>query len=66
MPKIYRTMLADGGKPKVGSASKLLGVRFAPNPRADIPVDEHGNVHPETGGMSVAPERRSGGSCLIS
>ena len=58
MPKIYRTMLTDGGKPKVGSESKMLGVRIAPNPHADIPVDEHGNVHPETGGMSVAPAWR--------
>ena len=56
MPKIYRTMLDDGGKPKVGSKSKMLGVRIAPNPHPDIPVDVHGNVHPATGGMSVAPE----------
>jgi hypothetical protein len=52
-------MLAEGGKPKIGSESKMLGVRIAPNPHADIPVDENGNVHPETGGMSVAPEWRS-------
>ena len=58
MPKIYRTMLADGGKPKVGSESKMLGVRIAPTPQADIPVDEQGVVYPQTGGMSVAPEWR--------
>jgi hypothetical protein len=58
MPKIYRTMLADGGKPKVGSESKMLGVRIAPTPRPDIPVDQAGNVHPDTGGMSVVPDWR--------
>jgi hypothetical protein len=51
-------MFAEGGKPKVGSESKMLGVRITPNPHADIPVDGNGNVHPETGGMSVAPAWR--------
>ena len=58
MPKIYRTMLVEGGKPKVGTESKMLGVRVAPNPHPDIAVDEHGTVHPATGGMSVVPEWR--------
>jgi hypothetical protein len=58
MPRIFRSMLDDGGKPKVGSASKMLGVRVAPNPHPDIPVDGNGDVHPNTGGMSVAPEWR--------
>ena len=58
MPKIFRTMLADGTKPKVGSESNELGVRTPPNPHPDILVDEERNVHPETGGMSVAPAWR--------
>lgn len=58
MPKIYRAMLDDGGKPKVGSGAKMLGVRVAPDPHADIDVDSQGNVHPQTGGMSVAPDWR--------
>ena len=58
MPKIFRSMLEDGGKPKVGSASKMLGVRVAPNTPPDIPVDGNGDVHPKSGGMSVAPDWR--------
>ncbi|MBI3821473.1 MAG: hypothetical protein HY289_02210 [Planctomycetes bacterium] len=58
MPKIFRSMHDDGGKPKVGSGSKMLGVRGPPDPHADLPVDPNGNVHPQTGGMSVAPDWR--------
>ena len=58
MPKIFRSMLADGGKPKVGSKGKLLGVRIPPDPNADLPVDPNGKVQPQTGGMSVAPDWR--------
>lgn len=58
MPKIFRSMLEDGGKPKVGSEGKLLGVRIAPDPRPDIAADGNGAVHPKTGGMSVAPDWR--------
>ncbi len=58
MPRIFRSMLADGAKPRVGFESKMLGVRIAPNSHADIAVDENGNVHPNTGGMSVVPEWR--------
>jgi hypothetical protein len=51
-------MLADGDQPKVGNESKMLGVRIAPHPQADIAVDPNGDVHPNTGGMSVAPDWR--------
>jgi hypothetical protein len=54
MPKIFRSMLEDGGKPKVGPEGKMLGVRVA----TDISADPGGNVHPNAGGMSVAPEWR--------
>ena len=58
MPKIFRSMLAEGEKPKVGRESKMLGVRIPPDPYADVPVDLNGHVHPQTGGMSVAPDWR--------
>ncbi|MCI0681285.1 MAG: hypothetical protein L0Y71_04205 [Gemmataceae bacterium] len=65
MPQVYRSMLADGGKPKVGAQSKMLGVRVQPHANADIVVDDQGNVHPNTGGMSVAPGWRQLPSFLI-
>jgi hypothetical protein len=56
MPKICRSMVEDVGKPMVGPEGRMLGVRVAPNPQPDIPVDPNGNVQPNSGGMSVAPE----------
>lgn len=44
-------MLPDGDLPKVGFDARTLGVRVP----VDIPVDERQHVHPNTGGMSVAP-----------
>ena len=41
-------MKGEGGRPKVGSVSMMLGVR----PR-DIPVSSKGEVLPGTGGLSV-------------
>src|SRR6266446_5522215 len=58
MPRIYRSMLADGGKPKVGCSAVMLGVRVPPNKDADLPVESDGTVRPNTGGMSVAPAWR--------
>lgn len=55
MPLIYRSMLADGDKPLVGSENNNLGVRVRPHPRADIPVNPDGSVSPSTGGLSVNP-----------
>ncbi len=54
MPLIYRVMARDGEYPMVGDTSNRLGVR----PEVDIPVDHQGEVAPQTGGMSVAPEWR--------
>jgi hypothetical protein len=59
MPVIYRSMLIDGGKPKIGCSAITLGVRVPPSKDADIPVGPDGSVHPNTGGMSVAPAWRS-------
>ena len=59
MPRIYRAMLPDGPSPQVGPDVKMLGVRTPadakPGSNLDIAPDAHGNVHPRTGGMSVAP-----------
>lgn len=51
MPKIYRGMVADGDKPKVGPDAQMLGARIP----IDIQMDSSGKVHPRSGGMSVSP-----------
>jgi hypothetical protein len=55
MPKIWRSMKIDGGKPAIGRGPLLLGVRVGPEMNADIDPDEDGFVNPGQGGMSVAP-----------
>ncbi len=65
MPKICRSMFAEGDKPKVGSGSKMLGVRVSPDPNLDLPVNVNGNVSPRSGGMSVAPDWKDLPSFLI-
>ena len=50
---IYRAMREDPtGGPMIGPTARTLGVR----PQVDIPVVA-GQVRPNTGGMSVAPDR---------
>ena len=53
MPKIYRIMKKEEQQdyPKIGDSSVDLGVRIP----TDIQPDAQGNVHPNTGGMSVSP-----------
>jgi hypothetical protein len=58
MPLIYRSMQADSGLPAIGNLASALGVRLPPSKDADLPVDADGAVHPNTGGMSVAPSWR--------
>lgn len=58
MPLVYRAMEEEDGQPKVGSEKNMLGVRVPPNPRPDIVPDTNGNVQPNSGGMSVAPNWR--------
>ena len=48
---IFRGMTEEKGEPKVGDSARTLCVR----PNRDIPVDTNGNVHPNTGGVSVSP-----------
>jgi hypothetical protein len=50
MPRVFRLMKSEAGRPKVGTASMMLGVR--PGNR-DIPVTPGGEVLPGTGGFSV-------------
>lgn len=50
---LYRAMTADAnGEPACGSTARTLGVRS----EVDIAVDADGQVHPDMGGMSVAPD----------
>ncbi|MGC1549090.1 MAG: hypothetical protein WA777_11230 [Rhodanobacter sp.] len=52
-------MLADEyGKPLPGDEALQLGVRLqlVEDDGNDIPKDESGNVHPDTGGMSVTAD----------
>jgi hypothetical protein len=56
MPLIFRAMLIDGDKPLTGPDRKRLGVRVGPDVQTDdINTDGNGDVHPNTGGMSVSP-----------
>jgi len=52
MPRIFRAMKREGDYPLVAESATGLGAR----PNEDIPVGADGNVEPDTGGMSVAPE----------
>ena len=47
-----RPDLADRSRPRCGPDARSLGARV---PR-DIEPDDRGDVHPETGGMSVSPD----------
>lgn len=51
MPKIYRVMQEEDGKPRTGASATTLGVRVP----QDIEPDADGLVEPGTGGMSVSP-----------
>lgn len=48
---VVRGMTDNVGTPKVGPSARTLGTR----PNADIQVDINGMVHPNQGGISVAP-----------
>lgn len=49
----------DGRRPLVADTARGLGVRVGGGTNTDIPVDPHGGVAPNTGGMSVSPNWRS-------
>jgi hypothetical protein len=54
MPLIWRGMRMADGRPEVGRAGNLLGVRVGAGETDDI-SEEDGYVQPSTGGMSVSP-----------
>ena len=58
MPLIYRSMQADGDRPMVGRPKSMLGVKAGSDEHADINPADSGDVHPGSGGMSVAPAWR--------
>jgi hypothetical protein len=55
MPKIYRGMKKENGKPALGASATTLGVRIPD----DIRPDADDRVRPGTGGMSVSPSLRT-------
>ena len=61
MPRVLRTMLCDGAYPQVGTGSKMLGARLRVHgaQRDDLPLAADGQVHPNTGGISVFPSLAS-------
>src|SRR5688572_3074629 len=60
MPKIYRVMKDDNGKPKIGTAGAMLGVRIkSETSKGDIDPDANGDVHPNQRGLSVNPSIQS-------
>lgn len=55
MPRLFRSMYEEEGRPSVGVEANKLGVRVAPpGERADVHPDADGKVAPGEG-MSVAP-----------
>ena len=52
MPRVYRVMTNENGRPLVGESSRALGIR----PGYDIRVNDDGSVEPGKGGMSVSPQ----------
>jgi hypothetical protein len=58
MPVIYRVMTVNDSTPQVSDSARGLGVRVGGGPNTDIPTDADGNVSPNAGGMSVAPNWR--------
>lgn len=55
MPRVYRAMWKEeDGLPRIGRTALDLGARHP----GDVEVDEHGDVRPNGGGMSVAPSWR--------
>lgn len=55
MPRVYRAMTVDNGRPLLARSARGLGVRVGSGPTDDIPLVDGSNVVPGTGGMSVSP-----------
>jgi hypothetical protein len=54
MPKVYRVMQEENGKPMLGESATTLGARVP----GDIRPDAARRVRPGIGGMSVSPSLR--------
>ena len=50
MPKVFRAMKEENGKPATGQDATRLGLR-----RGEVPLDSAGLVQPSSGGLSVRP-----------
>ena len=56
MPRVYRSMYEDAGKPRIGDDTCELGVRPPGHSvKSDVNVDSDGNVVLDGNGMSVFP-----------
>lgn len=60
MPKVFRVMKEQNGKPVVGGGALMLGVRVP----TDVTLDEAGMVNSD-GGMSVSPSLSTLPFCLV-
>lgn len=58
MAQVFRSMLKEDERPKIGNDDNMLGVRVPPHVRADIFPDLHGQVPPNAGGLSVNKDWR--------
>ena len=52
---LFRSMKVDDGRPLLERSARALGVRIE-GPDRDVEPDAEGDVHPQKGGMSVAPD----------
>lgn len=57
MPRVWRVMSVEGGRPRIGPSARALGVRAGP-PASDVALRHDGRVGPGAGGMSVSPAWR--------
>ncbi len=59
MARVYRCMISTPEGPRIGRDAKSLGVRVpdtnSGKSNCDVALNEHGQVSPGEGGMSVAP-----------
>ncbi len=59
MPFIFRAMLREEDKPRIGRSPNMLGVRVPPAVHSDVSLGSSGNALPGNKGMSVAPNWRT-------
>ncbi len=57
MPRVWRVMRVERGRPAIGASARALGVRVG-SPTSDVLLRPDGRVGPGSGGMSVSPSWR--------